>query len=170
MFDVLGFPAMPAPHPSPEFRSSAPSTVGATAGRRGFSLVEVTFGIGLIMFAALVIFSLLPVGLVYLQDSNRQIVETEIFNTVGAELASTPYEQLASYQSTRFPVYFNNEGIEVDADEDPIFTVRCNAPVAEAGGETSRMTVLIGFRRDPAGSDADGKVTKRTFLLVDRGI
>jgi uncharacterized protein (TIGR02598 family) len=137
---------------------------------KGFSLVEVVLSIGLVMFAALVIFSLMPVGLFSLQEANRQIVETEIFNTVGAELISTPFDRLTNYQATRFPIYFNNEGIEVSADSNSPFIVRGDPPVAEPGGELNRVTISIGYRRDPAQTNANSKVSTRTFLLVNRGI
>lgn len=133
-----------------------------------FSLIEVVLAIGLVTFSALVIFSLLPVGLASLQEANRQIVETEVFSTVGAELASTPFDKLTNYQATRFPIYLNNEGIEVTNSADAIFTVRCAEPVAETGGELNRVAVSIGFRRDPAQTNGAGKITKRTFLFVNR--
>ena len=145
---------------------------GRTSRRReGFSLVEVVLAIGLVTFAMLVIFSLLPVGLFSLQESNRQIVETEIFNTVGAELSSTPFDQLTNYQqSTRFPIYFNNEGVEMTTSNNAVFIVRCSTPVADSNAELTRVTVLIGFRRDPAQSNATAKASKRAFLLVNKGI
>jgi uncharacterized protein (TIGR02598 family) len=133
-----------------------------------FSLIEVLLATGLVTFSALVIFSLLPVGLASMQEANRQIIETEVFSTVGAELAATPFDKLTNYQATRFPVYFNNEGIEVGSVADAIFTVRCAAPVAEPGGELNRVSVSIGFRRDPAQTNGSGKISKRTFFLVNR--
>ncbi|MFZ4681140.1 MAG: hypothetical protein ACOYMS_01455 [Terrimicrobiaceae bacterium] len=162
-------------HFHPSDGRSTPVTVDRWPGRlagalKGFSLVEVVLAIGLVMFAALVIFSLMPVGLFSLQEANRQIVETEIFNTVGAELVSTPFDRLTNYQTTRFPIYFNNEGIEVAADTNSPFIVRGSAPVAEPGGELNRVTISIGYRRDPAQTNANSKVSKRTFLLVNRGI
>lgn len=154
---------------SPEL-SSPPCRSRACVALKGFSLVEVIMAIGLVMFAALVIFSLLPVGLVALQDANRQIVETEIFNTVGAELASTPFTKLTDYGTSRFPIYFDNEGTEVKTSADSTFTVRCTLAAPELGaGELRRATVAIGYRRDPDQSGTT-KSSKRTFLLVNRGI
>lgn len=124
--------------------------------------------IGLVTFALLVIFSLMPAGLGALQEANRQIVETEIFNTVGAELGSTPFSQLDAYATDRFPLYFDNEGIAVTAEEDATFFVRCTLAAPELGaGEMRRATVAVGYRRDP---NAGGvKPSRRTFLLVNRG-
>ena len=135
----------------------------------GFSLVEVILAIGLVTFAILVIFSALPVGFVSLQGSSRQIVETEIFNMVGAELDSTSRSQLTNYQMTRFPIYLDNEGEEVGVSSNAVFTVRCSDPVAESNAELNRVTVSIGFRQDPALANSAAKVSKRSFLLVNRG-
>lgn len=156
------------PLSTPKFdRAASPA-----APRRAFSLVEVLMAIGLVTFALLVIFSLMPAGLAALQGANRQIVETEIFNTIGAELASTPFQTLDDYvknANKRFPVYFDNEGIEVPAnspDKPWIFVVNCNLADPEAGNaELRRATVSIGYKRE-----SDPKPSKRTFLLVNRGI
>lgn len=143
---------------------------GLLLSRGGFSLVEVILAIGLTTFAALVVFSLLPVGLLSLQDTNRQIVETEVFNTIGAELASTPFEKLTNYQAARFPVYFSNDGVEVPSGTESTFTVRCSPPVAEPGGELNRVTISIGYQRDPDQTNGSGRISKRAFLLVNRGL
>lgn len=137
--------------------------------QRGFSLVEVILAIGLITFAMLVIFSVLPVGYASLQDSSRQIVETEIFNMVGAELDSTARSQLTNYQGTRFPIYLDSEGEEQSAASNAVFIVRCGSPVADANPELSRVTVAIGFHQDPGATNSSAKSSKRTFLLVNRG-
>ncbi len=141
-----------------------------TGGLRppGFSLVEVLMAIGLVTFALLVIFSLMPAGLAALQDANRQIVETEIYHTVGAELASTPFDKLEEF-ATQFPIYFDYEGTKVGTAAESSFTVRCVLAAPElGGGELRRATVAIGYRRDPNPPDAKSSV--RTFLLVNRGI
>lgn len=137
---------------------------------RGFSLVEVVIAIGLLTFVLLVIFSLMPAGMASLQEANRQIVETEIFNIFGAELSATPFAKIDDYVSSRFPAYFGNNGNEVAAGE-AVFTVRCTANLPELGtGELRRTSVLIGHQVDPAQTTNTQKVSKRTFLLVDRGL
>jgi uncharacterized protein (TIGR02598 family) len=144
----------------------------AAAGKRdAFSLVEVMVAIGLVTFAMLVIFSLMPVGLHSLQESNRQIVETEIFNTLGAELSSTPFDQVTNYLTQRFPVYFDNEGMEQGGSSNAVFIARCAvAAVPESNTQLNRVIVSIGYRRDPAQTNTPGKFSKRAFLLVNKGI
>ncbi len=139
------------------------------SSRAGFSLVEVLLATALVTFAMLVIFSLIPAGLSSLQDTNRQIVETEIFNTVGAEMSSTPFASLDTYSANRFPRFLDNEGLEVAQAEDAAFTVRCvvTNSTGPGSGELRRATVSIGYRRDPNAPGA--KTTKRSFLLANRG-
>ncbi|XHR30507.1 MAG: Verru_Chthon cassette protein B [Chthoniobacteraceae bacterium] len=159
------------PSPTVERRSLCLQGLSSTACPRGaFSLMEVVLSIGLVMFSALVIFSLMPVGLTSLQDSNREIIETEIIKTVESELMFTSFDKLDSYQSERFPIYFSNEGFEVkEGDRDSVFTVRGSTPVTETGGEAKRLTVSIGYRCDPSQSSSRRAVSRITFLVTDRG-
>lgn len=135
-------------------------------------MVEVVLAIGLMMFALLVIFSLIPTGLGVLHDAGRQIVETEIFNTVGAELAATPFTNMDGYQSSNALTYFDVEGQRVEADQ-AVFHVRCDLGPAEfvtadsTNGELRRATVRIGFRQDPTNAQ---KPSRRTILLGNRGL
>jgi uncharacterized protein (TIGR02598 family) len=144
----------------------------SVCGRRGFSLVEVVLAIGLMMFALLVIFSLIPTGLGVLHDAGRQVVETEIFNAVGAELAATPFTNMDGYQSSNALVYYDVEGRKVAADR-AVFHVRCDLAAAEfvtaenPAGELRRATVRIGFRQDPTNAQ---KPARRTILLGNRGL
>lgn len=124
--------------------------------------------IGLAMFALLVIFSLIPTGLNSLQETNRQFVETEILNTVSAELESTSFKQLDTFVPQRFPMYFDNEGAELDTATDAVFIVRCQLEAPELGaGELRRARVSIGFRRDPVLTDPS--IRQRAFWFADRG-
>lgn len=145
-----------------------PSISSPVRAKAGFSLVEVLLALGLVTFAFLVIFSLMPMGLISLQESGRQIVETEIFNNFDAELSSTPFANLDTYVNERFPAYFDHEGNEVPAAK-AVFTVRCNLLAPSLGaGELRRASVLIGFNSDPSGA-VKQMVNKRTFLLANRG-
>ncbi len=155
-------------------RDRRPHLSLALARTRAFSLVEVVLAIGLATFALLVIFSLMPAGLRSLQEANRQIVETEIFNSLGAELASTKFEEINSYLASRFqqPLYYDNEGLEVSTADEASFFVIGEAYDPEGAGELRRVTVSIGFQRAPVGisSSRAPHTTRRTFLLADRGL
>ncbi len=152
-------------------RRDGNSGQSAASALHGFSLVEVMMAIGLITFAMLVIFSLIPTGLGLLHDAGRQVVETEIFNTVGAELAATPFTNMDAYQASNALVYYDVEGQKV-AEDKAVFHVRCDLAAAEfvtaenPFGELRRATVSIGFHRDPTNAQ---KPVKQTVLLGNRG-
>jgi uncharacterized protein (TIGR02598 family) len=144
--------------------------------KRGFSLVEVVIAIGLSTFALLVMFSLLPVGLNTLQDANRQIMETEIFNTIGAELNATKYDSLDDYVGPELSPnyrYYDIEGQEMDSDTGAVFFVKCKITTAVPGDETRRVRVFISFQKnikDPDWNEDGPYVKERAFLLANRGI
>ena len=115
--------------------------------QNAFSLVEVALAVGIVGSALLVIFSLIPVGLSNLQDTGRQIVETEIYNKIGSELTTTAEYSappatinqtrtnlLMTYCSgtipgsatPRFPAYFDAEGNELT----PSATTGSGAPAS----------------------------------------
>jgi uncharacterized protein (TIGR02598 family) len=172
-------------------RARPPPGADRTARARAFSLVEVVMAIAIASSSLLVIFLLLPSGLSGLNDATRQLVETEIFSKMNSELNATPFysdagrttDLLASYQSSRFPVYFDYEGNEVPAAEAAsraIFTVRCVlaepsssiwSPAGSTGtGELRWATVRIGFHQDPGQADSETVIArKRTFLVVNKG-
>lgn len=163
-----------SPDSLPNLMALRAAPPGALAGRGGgFSLIEVILAIGLVTFSMLMIFSLMPTGLAVLDDSNRQIVETEIFNAIGAELAATPFGKVEDYVSTRFPVFYDAQGLEVPAASGALFTVGCELAAPELGaGELRRATVLIGYRQDPAQTApaAPRSSVRRTCLLVNNGV
>jgi uncharacterized protein (TIGR02598 family) len=137
----------------------------------GFSLVEMVMGIGIVGFSLPVILSLLPLGNANLQDATRQMIQTEIFDTVRSELSATSFSDLDSYCSNsgtaaRFPIYFDAEGVET-AKANAIFTAQC---VLSGSGELRQATVRIGFHQDPGTSDSSAvKAEKQTFILSNRG-
>lgn len=141
---------------------------------------------GVALFALLVIFSLMPIGLSILHDANRATTENELFNTVANELDATPFAKLDEYTKdpggTRFPAYYDIEGLLVAqgvavAPANAIFTVRCKVALPELNGELRRATISIGFHiippADPtdvaAAAAAGSRVTKRSVLLANRG-
>ena len=114
--------------------------------QKAFSLVEIALAVGIAGSALLVIFSLIPIGLSTLQDTGRQIVETEIYNKIGSELATTAAygtppptstqpkapNMLQQYcaDTKRFPAYFDAEGNELaktgaGMPAFAVFQVRC---------------------------------------------
>lgn len=160
---------------------------------RAFSLVEVVLAIGITGSALLVIFAALPLGLSSLQEGQRQIVETEIFNKIGAELAGTSQSDLDPDKSTtnycgkrfQYPVYFDAEGNELGtsatAPAQAVFFVKCATSkissdvwsvVGVSGGEELLSGIVsIGFHQTPSdpASPPTPNVRRRSFLLSNHG-
>lgn len=141
------------------------------ASRRGFSLVEVVVALGITAFALMTIMSLQVVGLSTLSDANSQMVKTELFNQIGAEIQATPFDELTSYlNSGRFPAFFDERGVEVSEEEKAVYIVRGESVAVDLGGELHRINIQIGFQADPADADIDPRNLKeRAFLLAYLG-
>jgi len=144
--------------------------------RAAFSLIEVILALGLVTFAVVVIFSMMPTGMAVLQDAQRQIVETEIMNIVAAELSSTPFAELDNYKDDRFPILYGSEGDEVTEEEDAVYFVDCvlvpaTLPAvqdADLSLDLRRVVVSIGYRVPP--TPAATNINRRGFLLVNQGL
>jgi uncharacterized protein (TIGR02598 family) len=108
--------------------------------RDGFSLIEVVIATGLCTFAFLTIFSLLPVGMVTIQNATTQVTETEIFNRVWSQFNTTPYYNLQNGTTPLFTTssstvcyYYDQEGQDITpsgsnpaAPGTTVYTVRCS--------------------------------------------
>lgn len=63
---------------------------GGAGSARGISLVEVTLAIGVVSFAMIVVFGLLPVGLNSSQNSIEQTAANDVLAAVATDLRATP--------------------------------------------------------------------------------
>lgn len=143
----------------------------AVVPRRGFSLVEVTLAIGIISFALIAILATIPVGLSTISDAGQSSARAEIIRTIHSELKGTSYREVEEYfASSRFPAYFNSEGIEVP-EESAVFTVVGRAKPEEADQRVRTATVYIGLHTTPLPSDPLPQKNVESFplLLADRG-
>jgi uncharacterized protein (TIGR02598 family) len=128
----------------------------------GFSLVEVTFALGVAAFCLLALFGLLPLGLQANQNSIAQTAAASVLSSVITDLRATPKTSLTSSQyeitfGAAKSLYFDGEGRVVTL-RDP------NA--------TPRYRVTISFPAGPAGTFAPTFVSlKLTWpALVDPAI
>ena len=97
------------------------------ARQAGFSLMEVTIAIGIVSFALLTIFGLIPVGLEAINSATYSTVQSDIMKTIYSQLDSTPFiakdvrgeiysplEKFAGNEAGRgFPLFFDIDGGEV---------------------------------------------------------
>lgn len=101
-------------HPAPHRRFAK----AALTAPGGFSLVEVVLAIGVVAFAFVAIFSLLPVGMGVFRQAMDTSVSAQIVQRVVGDATETEFEQLIANPAKgnyyALPVrYFDDQGTEV---------------------------------------------------------
>lgn len=101
--------------PPPTNKSFALQSPGATARcpfrpRSGaFSLVEVTLAIGIVSFAFVAMFGMLPVGLSVSRQAMDTTIESQIVQQLKTQALQTDFSQLGGLDDSG-PFYFDNQG------------------------------------------------------------
>lgn len=97
--------------PSLQPLSAAPAT-------RGFSLVEVAMSIGIIAFAFVALFALIPTGLSTFRESIDMSNETWILQNMNSMVQTTDFRQIPEldYSKSKEIYYFDEEGKRTDTE------------------------------------------------------
>lgn len=120
----------------------------------GFSLVEVVLCIGIVAFAFLAIFGLLPVGLTTFRQGIDNTLGSQIVQRLVSEAQQTDYPTLiatAAYQR-----YFDEQGNEVISSKDYIYAAEISViapttlPNTSTPATDSLATVTIKLASNPA--------------------
>jgi uncharacterized protein (TIGR02598 family) len=93
------------------------SLVSKPQDSRGFSLVEVALALGIVAFAFVSLFGLLPAGLTTFRNAIDTGNEARIVQSFVSKVIATDFENLKTkvdYASTNEIVYFDEEGTQVD--------------------------------------------------------
>jgi uncharacterized protein (TIGR02598 family) len=104
---------MHAPPAAPAFATSAnPRSNGA------FSLVEVTLALGIVAFAFVALFGLLPVGMTVFRQSIDSANETWIMQDFNSMVQVTDWKRVKdlSHEKSREVYYFDEEGRRTDTE------------------------------------------------------
>jgi uncharacterized protein (TIGR02598 family) len=83
--------------------------------RKGFSLVEVTFALGIAAFCLIAVFGIMPVGVQTNRNASSQTAATNLMAAVVADLRATPISSNTSAQfgitfGTNTTLYFDGTG------------------------------------------------------------
>ena len=89
--------------------------------QKGFSLVEIVLAIGIIAFAFVALFGLLPVGLKVFRESVDEANETWILQSLNSMAQTTEWSKLENLDHNRGGdiYYFDEEGRMVDTEARP---------------------------------------------------
>jgi uncharacterized protein (TIGR02598 family) len=145
------------------------------AGRTaGFSLVELVMAIGIVSFAFVSLFALLPVGLTTFRHTMDTSIGSQIVQRIINEAQQTDYPTLIN--TTSNDRYFDDQGNEVQSIDSSIYTVEVTVtaptalPNSSMPDSTSLATVVVKLANDPghhpAPFDSGSKVSYSTFTAV----
>lgn len=126
----------------------------------GFSLIEVVMAIGIVSFAFVAIFGLIPIGLTNFRNAMDVSLVSQIAQQVVSDVEQTGLSQL---QSNNFPIrYFNDQGVQVgDENNRPsasamaqvIYQVKVSVQSpspAIAGSSSNLATIIVDVVKNPA--------------------
>lgn len=143
-----------------------------SSSQSGFSLIEVSLALGIIAFAGLSIYGLLPVGLSTIQAARVDMVATRIAERTQADL-----QQVELGVNSIQIEYFDSEGALTTAQNAIYEAYRSETSQMLPGDATGgglrrvRLQVVCNPGRQPVTRDADGwasvptALTSRTFCF-----
>lgn len=138
--------------------------------RAGFSLVEVTIAIGIVSFAFIPIFGLIPTGLAKFHVAMKTSVTAQIAQRVIGNAQQTDFETLKKTPTSSR--YFDEEGAEVLSSQKWLYhaVTAVNAPVEVAGISCASLgNVSVQVISDPSNRTrgVDTPVTQRNGLTIE---
>lgn len=141
----------------------------------GFTLVEVTLAIGIISFAFVTMFGLLPVGLSVSRQAMDTTIEAQIVQQMKTQALQTDFSMLGELEKTT-DIYFDDQGKKVEAAQGvykaSYASVSANTRLPD-GSSTSRLkTVTIGVLNTKGSAEVENskEPKKFTILIPDNGL
>ena len=98
-----------------------PSPVSTRSDPAGFSLVEVAMSIGIIAFAFVALFALVPTGLTTFRESIDMSNETWIMQNMNSMVQTTEFRRIEDlgYDKSKEIYYFDEEGKLIESENFP---------------------------------------------------
>lgn len=148
--------------------------------RAGFTLVEVTLAIGIISFAFVAMFGLLPVGLSVSRQAMDTTIEAQIVQQLKTQAIQTDFSLLSELEKAD-EVFFDDQGKQVDAAQSVYragFTTVQPSTRLPDGTTTSRLaTITISVLNTKGAAEranedlgAAKEAKKFTVLIPDNGL
>lgn len=142
----------------------------------GFSLVEVTLAIGVVSFAFVGLFALLPQGMTTFRAALDNTTEGQIFQRIVGSAQQTDFDELTAQGS--YYRYFDDQGTDLGPTVTPgsIYTVMVTPQATKlpgaAAGSTNLLTLSVqiahdaGHSKDPFGAASPLKSSTRTTYIA----
>lgn len=146
---------IPRVHPT---RPAPPAFTGRLPAR-GFSLIEVVLCIGIVAFAFLAILGLLPTGLTTFRQAIDHTLGAQIVQRLVGDAQQTDFPTLIA-ATAPYRRYFDDQGHEVAADKDYLYTAEISVvapttlPSTSTPPTSSLATVTIKLANNPGHNPA----------------
>jgi uncharacterized protein (TIGR02598 family) len=126
----------------------------------GFSLVEVTIAMGIISFALIALFGLLPTGLKTFRNSIDRSVSSQIAQGIISEARQTDFANLTTLQTAAgSPLRFTEEGDKTTDASKTVYVARVTVetqmgvPSATSYTNSSVAKIRVSVANSPTGSE-----------------
>ena len=156
-------------------KSFVRSSRGRHSSKSAFSLIEVTLAIGIVAYAFIGVFGLVPVGLTTFRQAMDASIGSQITQRVINEAQQTDFDVLTSGSTGHSVRYFDDQGNELSSPANVTYQVNTRiVPATSAPGVTNIQnghlaTVTVQIINNPGhraiNPDATGLWTDSSFSI-----
>ncbi len=140
--------------------------------RAGFTLVEVTMAIGIIAFAFIGIFQLLPIGLGVSRQAIDTTIETQIAQQMKTQALQTDFSLLSKLSELE-TACFDDQGRPTEKSK-AVYAAKflvSNTTALAPGVQSARLaTVTVHVQRSSDGNMSESQAKKFPILIPDNGL
>lgn len=152
--------------------------------KSGFSLVEVTIGLGIMSFSLVALIGMLPVGMDTFRKSVETTVQAQIVQQLVNDLQQTRFDQIRNGQNSSVDYFFDDSGFKTDKS-DWVFNAQLTIAPGDAEGtplpakdgsaaNQNLRTATIAICRNAKVSDLRMRQSRElriyTFVVADVGL
>jgi uncharacterized protein (TIGR02598 family) len=141
--------------------SDIPASQSPSRLSHGFSLIEVTIAMGVVSFALIALFGLLPTGLTTFRSSIDRSVASQIAQNIISQARQTDFSSLSTLATPAgSPKLFTEDGDETTDATKTIYVAKVEVetqvtlPAATAVPNTGMARIRVRVANSPSGSEA----------------
>lgn len=141
-------------------------------GAAGFTLIEVTMAIGIIAFAFIGIFQLLPIGLGVSRQAIDTTIEAQIAQHMKTQALQIDFSQLSKL-STLGKIYFDDRGKPVDSATTAVYAgefIVSNTTSLADNVQSSRLATVTVHIQSAKGNLNENGSRKFPIFIPDNGL
>ena len=153
--------------------SDIPASQGPARLSHGFSLIEVTIALGIVSFALIALFGLLPTGLTTFRSSIDRSVASQIAQNIISEARQTEFSSLSTLATPAgSPKKFTEDGDETTEASKTIYVAKVEVDTSVSLPEaptpnTSMAKIRVRVVNSPSGSEAAITSNSTTSAVQD---